>query len=225
MQEDLRRWYVDERLTAQEIGTKVGKSKRTIVRLLHKFSIPVRPPGPERHDQLRDPKWLRHQYVDLGKSTTDIANDLGTQATLVSYWLKRNDVAARARGCHEPYARTPTHRAATAARGRLYVGTANPNYKGGPDRENKSLRTSYKAKSWSKQVRERDNWTCVDCGGAGRHAHHLQSWKTHPELRFDLSNGVTVCVPCHERRHGRIFPEWVHQKAENTTSANPLYRG
>lgn len=226
MQEELKRLYMDEGLTTREIAPLIGKSQQTVARLLHKFGIPVRPPGHERHALLRDAQWLRAQYVDLGRSTTQIADEIGTQATLVSHWLKAHDITARSRGCHEPYVRTEAHRAATAARGKRYVGQANPNYKGGPDRENKTLRSSYQSKAWAAAVKKRDNWKCVDCGDASNlHAHHLQSWKTHPELRFDVSNGVTVCVPCHEKRHGRTFPDWVHQKAEIATSTSLPARG
>lgn len=54
---------------------------------------------------------------------------------------------------------------------------------------------------WSRAVRERDG-ACVDCGATELlHAHHVKPKSTHPELRFELSNGVAVCPTCHARRH------------------------
>ena len=54
---------------------------------------------------------------------------------------------------------------------------------------------------WSKAVIQRDV-ACVDCGAkAPLHAHHVKPKATHPELRFDVSNGVAVCPACHWKRH------------------------
>lgn len=54
---------------------------------------------------------------------------------------------------------------------------------------------------WSKAVVQRDG-KCVDCGTSDPlHAHHVKPKSLHPELRFDLSNGVAVCPTCHVKRH------------------------
>lgn len=54
---------------------------------------------------------------------------------------------------------------------------------------------------WSKAVIERD-WKCQDCGALGPlHAHHIKPKSAHPELRFELSNGMAVCPTCHWKRH------------------------
>lgn len=58
---------------------------------------------------------------------------------------------------------------------------------------------------WSRAVRQRDNFKCQDCGlkGIRLHAHHLVSLKEciNTKLEYDVDNGITVCVPCHGRRH------------------------
>lgn len=70
----------------------------------------------------------------------------------------------------------------------------------------KKLRQSWAYKKWRLAVFERDNYTCVACGDrnhAGRgetvvlQADHIKPFALHPELRFDVSNGRTLCVPCH----------------------------
>ncbi len=53
---------------------------------------------------------------------------------------------------------------------------------------------------WRRLVFKRDDFTCQVCGerGASLHAHHLRSWAKHPETRFEVSNGLTVCAKiCH----------------------------
>ena len=55
-------------------------------------------------------------------------------------------------------------------------------------------------KIWYKEVYARDNWKCKisnsDCKGKIS-AHHILSWKKHPELRYKVSNGITLCHAHH----------------------------
>jgi 5-methylcytosine-specific restriction endonuclease McrA len=56
---------------------------------------------------------------------------------------------------------------------------------------------------WRKAVYARDAYTCQDCGATHCevHAHHKEPWRKNPALRFEVSNGVTLCGPCHYKRH------------------------
>lgn len=56
---------------------------------------------------------------------------------------------------------------------------------------------------WRKAVFERDRYTCQQCGAIGGtlNAHHIRSWRDYPALRFEVSNGVTLCVVCHANQH------------------------
>jgi hypothetical protein len=71
------------------------------------------------------------------------------------------------------------------------------NWKGGKSRD-KHMGPEYK--QWRSDVFERDNWTCQTCGirGTNLEAHHIKSWAKFPELRYELSNGVTLCKECHK---------------------------
>lgn len=56
---------------------------------------------------------------------------------------------------------------------------------------------------WRNDVYERDDYTCAVCN---RHlkklnAHHIKSWVDNEECRFDIKNGVTLCVKCHNKFH------------------------
>lgn len=52
-------------------------------------------------------------------------------------------------------------------------------------------------------VFERDDYICQLCGRRGEqlNAHHLDGWNWHKEGRFDIDNGVTLCVGCHDEFH------------------------
>jgi 5-methylcytosine-specific restriction endonuclease McrA len=47
---------------------------------------------------------------------------------------------------------------------------------------------------------ERDHYTCLVCGEVGGriNAHHIKSFKDYPELRFEVDNGITLCINCHK---------------------------
>ena len=80
-----------------------------------------------------------------------------------------------------------------------FQGANNPNWKGGITPEHLKIRWSTEMKNWRKQIFERDNYTCQLCGkhGGNLNADHIKSFAKYPDLRFDLSNGRTLCVPCH----------------------------
>lgn len=60
-------------------------------------------------------------------------------------------------------------------------------------------------KAWRKSVYDRDDYTCQFCGARGvkLNAHHRKAYAVHPDLRYQVENGITLCVPCHKKIHGR----------------------
>lgn len=66
---------------------------------------------------------------------------------------------------------------------------------------NRIARYSPEAVAWRKSVFERDNYTCQVCNVRGTYleADHIKPWAYFPELRFELSNGRTLCRPCHDK--------------------------
>lgn len=69
--------------------------------------------------------------------------------------------------------------------------------------ERHMIRNSYDYKHWRMEVFTRDNFTCQACGkiGGNLQAHHIENFSSHPELRFDVNNGVTFCVKCHNPKY------------------------
>lgn len=52
-------------------------------------------------------------------------------------------------------------------------------------------------------ILQRDNFTCVWCSTKNVYlnVHHLDTWKDSPDRRFDKTNLVTLCRPCHKMIH------------------------
>jgi hypothetical protein len=66
-------------------------------------------------------------------------------------------------------------------------------------------------------VYERDLYTCINCDvrGGKLAAHHIESWATSLDTRFELNNGITFCFDCH-----RIF----HTTYGNTVTRTELVK-
>lgn len=93
-----------------------------------------------------------------------------------------------------------------ATRERTPRGEECHSYKDGKLSERRDQRFSMQYKRWRFDVFSRDNFTCQRCGdarGGNLHAHHIKPFADYPELRFDISNGVTLCEVCHKREHGK----------------------
>jgi hypothetical protein len=65
-----------------------------------------------------------------------------------------------------------------------------------------SQRNMPQYREWRTAVYERDGYTCQECGAKGKIvAHHIKHWAHHPDLRFEVSNGLTLCQECHLKKH------------------------
>lgn len=65
-------------------------------------------------------------------------------------------------------------------------------------------RSSKESKRWLREVKSVER--CVICGSSQNlAAHHLESYKENPELRFETSNGVCLCAKCHIEYHTQFL--------------------
>lgn len=99
-------------------------------------------------------------------------------------------------------------------------------------------RKFYDSREWKQlreEVKERDNYECQECKrnglvtidtneyseSAGRKkiqlvVDHIKELEDHPELALDMDNLETLCVMCHNIKHGRVFKpninKWEHDE-------------
>lgn len=68
--------------------------------------------------------------------------------------------------------------------------------------EGRAINPEYR--EWRDTVFHRDDFQCQKCGdkrGGNLVAHHIFSFKDNPDLRLVVSNGITLCEPCHRAFH------------------------
>ena len=83
------------------------------------------------------------------------------------------------------------------------TGQKHFNWKGGISPINNQIRGSMKYKDWNRDVYLRDNYTDQKTGKRGGNlvAHHILNFSSHPELRFDVNNGITLSKESHNEFH------------------------
>jgi hypothetical protein len=85
----------------------------------------------------------------------------------------------------------------------------------------KTLRARIEAVSTQKAARDRDG-KCLWCEVVeDLHAHHIKTWKKHPDLRYDLNNLITLCRSCHakvrdkEETYEQFFQQLVNKSVNS----------
>ncbi len=82
-------------------------------------------------------------------------------------------------------------------------GEKNSQWKGGTEGEYKRIRKGLDFRLWREAVFKRDNFICQKTGENTRdlRPHHIQNFSQHPELRFDIDNGITLSDGSHRKFH------------------------
>ena len=60
---------------------------------------------------------------------------------------------------------------------------------------------------WRRAIRKRDGRRCQMPGCTLKRpkiqVHHILKWSSYPHLRYDINNGITLCVACHKKIRGK----------------------
>ena len=83
------------------------------------------------------------------------------------------------------------------------IGSLHPNWNPNLTNEDRtSRRDLQEIVNWRNSVFEKDNYKCVICGQKGNiNAHHLDGYHWCENRRFDISNGMTLCISHHKDFH------------------------
>ena len=201
--EVLREMYKE--MTTRQIATKLDIGSRTAARWLHEAGIRLRKVGQSpNHEPLLDAAWLRDRYAVQETSAERLAKELGCTPSTVVRALRAAGLEVRRTNLGRKFPEVGArHREWLKGR---FCGDKNPNWRGGAVRADHRARNSKAARTWAELVKERDGWKCVKCSETGHlHAHHVVSWSRDKAKRFDVSNGLTLCIPCHQKEHSHEF--------------------
>lgn len=172
-----------------------------------------------RHFQLNNKEWLFKQYVELKRTTTDIAKEIGCANSTVFFTLNRLNIPRRTRSQARIGIKLSAEHLANmkiANRKKAKKGADHHMWKGG--QYTGEARKTWQWKEWRAKVYAQDNYTCRGCGMTGKkkntfHPHHILPVRDFPHLMYSVDNGITLCIECHEKtmmkeyRYVAIFRE------------------
>lgn len=161
-----------------------------------------------------DAEWLRVEYVERQRSTSEIGGQVGVGDTAIAFWLKKHGIPTRTMA----EVRAAKHWGVTGPANPMFgkFGPASPNYVDGSAPERQRLYSSGHGKEFRAAVLARDGYRCRRCsapktGPKSLHVHHIKPWAGNPALRLDAGNAATLCAKCHRWVHGKgnTTKEWL----------------
>ena len=151
-----------------------------------------------------DKKWLENEYEN--KPAKQIATEQGCHENNILYFLNKFGITTKTM----KEIRANKYWGLSGELNGMYgrIGKENPNWNGGhsPERQSKYARCFWK--ELAKSILKRDNYHCQNCNVSHSKenkliVHHIKPWAKFPELRFEVSNLITLCEKCHKKIHGR----------------------
>jgi len=209
--------YVENRLSASQIGKLCGRCTRTILNWLERFGIPRRPAnekpkgktsplwGHKRSEETRRKMSANHARRDMSGSNNPMFGRTGKRAPNYGKEQtkeKKDKISKALKGRKRPH----------------MCGDKNPAWKGGKTPLIVNLRNSPQMDDWRNQIFAKDHYCCTKCGDGTGHnlnAHHIKHLavliREHDIATLDsayacvaiwnLDNGVTLCEVCHNELH------------------------
>jgi len=183
-------WYIIDEISIREITRKLGLSNRVIPRALRMLDISRR----SVHDRIAL-QWKNNprRKKEFGKRVSKLFK--GREP-----WNKGQSKKTNPSTRRQAEWMTGTNNPMYGKKGK-----ANPNYKNGKyTAEKKRFWGTSEYRQWRETVYKRDNYACQKCGdnkGHNLNAHHIKSFVDHPKLRYEMSNGITLCKKCHQITH------------------------
>ncbi len=172
-------------LTGDEIAKKLKVGRHVIYYCLHKHGVKLNRPG------IRDGNipWNKDKKLNQEQKAR-----INMEGLNIGHPWNKGKTGIYSEDCLKQMSK----------RMKLMTGEKALNWQGGISRAYKTGYNSIQYKEWRKNIFERDDYTCQDCGIHASEigyltAHHIKSWSEYPELRFEISNGITLCEKCHSK--------------------------
>jgi len=209
--------YINKRMPAYKISELCNCAKATILDHLKKLNIPRRAAGFQKGNQYGNKtKGIKHKphteetkrkmsTAHKGKVFSEIHRKHLSEASKgEKNWKYGKHLSAEHR---RAISNSQKGRKFTLVdRIKLSAGWRHiplSEWKGFTHPEQLRFRGSEEYREWKKAVLKRDNYQCQSCGkrGGKLHGHHIKDFSIYPELRLEVSNGITLCKPCHDVLH------------------------
>jgi len=160
-------------------------------------------------------EYLYDLHYNQDISTTLIAKKHDCSITSICYYFKKFNIKCRksellvgkpsTSSTKFKKNHTPYNKGKSGYKNKNYPkimprGKDSPNWKGGGKPRD---RNTNEYKKWRLSVFESNDYTCQHCfvRGCYLHAHHIVYWLVSEELRYEKSNGITLCKGCHYKLH------------------------
>ncbi|MGW9032333.1 hypothetical protein ACWGQ5_51830 [Streptomyces sp. NPDC055722] len=103
---ELRRLYIDERLSIRDISQATGISVRVVTSLAREYDIVLRPTGRTTRAKPITKEWLHEQYALHRRPLADLARETGMSPTSMARWARHHQIPTRRGGAgHNPVLR------------------------------------------------------------------------------------------------------------------------
>ena len=212
--------YLEHKKSSTEIGRILGTSHRSVLNHLQKMGITRRNLAAshfayhqkDRPPELTDYSTLYQWYIVEHRTKEQIGLMLNCAPHVIDRALRRMNIPVRG---------------ASEAKIGVQCGSQHHNWEGGITPLNLRVREYYQ-NNISPLIRQRDNFTCQQCGAhSNLHVHHIYSLAciirdilsehtdldkqkdvnqlytiiTHDARFLDANNLVTLCADCHKAKH------------------------
>jgi len=103
----LHEQYIKERQSTQKIAEEVGCATSIVCKWLDRHDIETRKRGSYQlsDHRIKDPEWLREQYVEKGLTGGEIAKKCDCTSATVMRWVNRHNIETRTAGPRPPDSR------------------------------------------------------------------------------------------------------------------------
>jgi len=229
----LENLYVKEQKTIRQISAELNIDTRVVVRNLKECGIRLR-----GNKKLRISKdILTDLYIEQKMSTRQIAQKLDANEGMVRTSLKEHDIKQRNKSWKSSQNKNGKIVSCEFCDKKIYrkkslleksliffcswdcskefqavIGSSLP--------ESWRRRRGYK--QWRKSILKRDMFLCKLCKSKkDLVAHHIVEAQDNPDLRLEISNGITLCKNCHIKIHRNDSHNYIESLQEAILVENP----